>query len=253
VARDRITYVGHATLLLELGGRRVLTDPVLKDRVVHLVRQTPAPERTPLQDPDLVLISHADLDHLDRIELRRLARRSPVITPPGHRLMLAPFGIRDVTGIEPGEGVRAAGFRVTGIPADHDSRRHPLARKKVAQGYLLDDESGEDTPSVYFAGDTDLFGGLRELRGRVDVALLPIAAWRSVAGPGHMDADQAARAVEMIRPKVAIPIHWGTFAAALHQSRDLGAPARQFAELVAKRTPEVRAAVLQPGESTEIP
>ena len=93
---------------------------------------------------------------------------------------------------------------------------------------------------------------MRGLRGKVDVALIPVAGWGPKVGSGHLDAERAARAVEMIRPRLAIPIHWGTYAAPIYRIEDLSAPPREFAELVAARTPEVEVTILKPGDSTEL-
>ncbi|MDP9189324.1 MAG: MBL fold metallo-hydrolase, partial [Actinomycetota bacterium] len=95
-----------------------------------------------------------------------------------------------------------------------------------------------------------LYDEMHELRGRVDIALLPVAGWGPKVGSGHLDAERAARAVEMIGPKLVVPIHWGTFAAPLYRIPDLAEPPRRLAELVAARSPEVEVAVLEPGEST---
>jgi L-ascorbate metabolism protein UlaG (beta-lactamase superfamily) len=103
--------------------------------------------------------------------------------------------------------------------------------------------------AVYFAGDTDLFPGMGELP-RLDLALLPVAGWGPALGPGHMDAERAARAAELIKPRVAVPIHWGT----LHPwQRRRGAwferPPHEFADYVARLSPEVEVRILEPGGS----
>jgi L-ascorbate metabolism protein UlaG (beta-lactamase superfamily) len=103
---------------------------------------------------------------------------------------------------------------------------------------------------VYFAGDTDLFAGMAELRGAVDVALLPVWGWGASVGAGHLDPKSAAEAAALIAPAVAIPIHWGTFALARPARRapDPRRPAREFAELTKRYAPSVDVRVLAPGE-----
>jgi L-ascorbate metabolism protein UlaG (beta-lactamase superfamily) len=246
-AVERITYVGHATVLIELGGARVLTDPVLRDRVLFLRRQPPPPDWELLASPDLVLISHAHHDHLDLHSLRQVAGESRVVAPPGAGRLLRRAGVGEVTELESGERVEAAGLAVRALPADHDGARLRFSRPIPALGYLID--AGGGSPRVYFAGDTDLFDGMRELRGQVDVALIPVAGWGPKVGAGHLDPERAAQAVEMICPRLAIPIHWGTLAAPLYRIPDLGAPPREFAELVARGAPGTEVAVLEPGES----
>ena len=244
----RVTYVGHATILIELGGARILTDPVLRDRVTFLRRQVPPPDFEQLADLDVIAISHAHYDHLDLHSIRQVSGSADVIAPRGAAGLMRRAGVESLAELEVGEGVDAAGIRVEATPADHHGARHPFAKQILSLGYLFKTESA----AVYFAGDTDLFDGMGELRGRVDVALIPVAGWGPKVGSGHLDADRAARAVEMIRPRLAVPIHWGTYAAPLYRIPDLSAPPREFAELVAARTPEVEVRVLGPGEATHL-
>jgi L-ascorbate metabolism protein UlaG (beta-lactamase superfamily) len=105
---------------------------------------------------------------------------------------------------------------------------------------------------VYFAGDTDLFEGMGELRGIVDVALLPVWGWGPSVGEGHLDPQRAAQATAMIAPRLAIPIHWGTFALPWARDGASDRHAREFAELTAELAPTVDVRVLAPGESAEL-
>ena len=93
------------------------------------------------------------------------------------------------------------------VPAVHSSGRGPHSRiHAAAVGYVLRSPHG----SVYFAGDTDLFDGMADLQS-IDVALLPIAGWGPTLGTGHLDPERAAQATELIRPRLVVPIHWGTY------------------------------------------
>ena len=103
---------------------------------------------------------------------------------------------------------------------------------------------------VYFAGDTEPYAEMSELAGGLEVALLPIAGWGPKVGPGHMDPRGAAKALALLRPRMAIPIHWGTYRRIGH--RPTGDPAREFVEQAAALAPDVRVAVLEPGGSVEI-
>jgi len=105
------------------------------------------------------------------------------------------------------------------------------------------------TQSIYFAGDTDLFDEMATL-GPIDLALLPVAGWGLRLPPGHLDPQRAAEALLRIQPRVAIPIHWGTYAPWRAPAFD-DTPARTFAELAATKAPGVEVRVLRPGESYE--
>jgi L-ascorbate metabolism protein UlaG (beta-lactamase superfamily) len=241
----RLTWLGHATVLVELGGVRLLTDPVLRSRVVHLRRQGPAPG--PLGRIDAVLVSHLHYDHLDLPSLRMLPSKPRLVCPSGAGDFLARAGFPGAEEVSPGDSVEIGAVRVEATPAEHDGTRRPGGPVARPVGFRLWGEH-----SVYFAGDTDLFDGMADL-GPVDVALLPVAGWSPKLGPGHMDAERAARAVALLRPHVAVPIHWGT----LHpRTRARGSwftdPPREFAAQVAELAPEVDVRLLSPGESLEL-
>jgi L-ascorbate metabolism protein UlaG (beta-lactamase superfamily) len=242
----RITWLGHATVLLELDGARLLTDPVLGRRVGPLVRVSgESVEAAQLGRIDCVLLSHLHADHADLGSLRRL--RASVIGPSGAGDWLRSAGIDHVRELSQGDEAGVGSVRVIATPAVHDDRRRPLGRHAEPVGFVVRGSLG-----VYFAGDTDLFEGMGELRGTVDVALLPVWGWGPSVGEGHLDPRRAAQAISMIGPKLAIPIHWGTFALPWARGGDSDRPAREFAELAAKLAPGVEVRVLGPGESVDL-
>jgi L-ascorbate metabolism protein UlaG (beta-lactamase superfamily) len=237
--------VGHATLLIEIGSARLLTDPVLRSRMAHLRRHARAPD--PPGRVDAVLISHLHGDHLDLPSLRHLDGRPPVIAPRGAGAFLRRAGL-DVSELGAGESTEIAGTRIRAVPALHAPRRRPwLGPTAEPLGFVIGSR-----PSVYFAGDTDLFNEMAEL-APVDVALLPVAGWGPRLGPGHMNPESAARATALLRPHVAIPIHWGTFHPAYARRGPwFSDPPLEFATQVAALAPSVDVRVLMPGESTSV-
>jgi L-ascorbate metabolism protein UlaG (beta-lactamase superfamily) len=249
---DRITYVGHATVLLELSGMRLLTDPVLRSRLLHIRRQADEPDPEITERVDAVLISHLHHDHLDFASLRRVGHEVPVVCARGGARALGRRGFRDVTELEPGESTGIGKVRVIATPAEHDGRRYPAGPKVDALGY--DIRGGGRR--IYFAGDTAEFEGMAELAGGIDVALLPIGGWGPRIGPTHLNPETGAEAAALLGPRIAIPIHWGTLlrvGLARHADRILREPASRFAARVAELAPEVEVAVLEPGESLELP
>jgi L-ascorbate metabolism protein UlaG (beta-lactamase superfamily) len=242
-----ITWLGHATVLVELDGVRVITDPVLRDRIGPLVRI--APDVDVVGPVDCVLLSHLHADHTDVPTLRALDRSGPVIAPYPSREWLTGRGLRDVRELHPGAEIGIGGLRVAATAAVHDPRRRPFGPAAEPVGYVIRGSS-----AVYFAGDTDLFPGMAELRGAVDVALLPVWGWGASVGAGHLDPRSAAEAAALIAPAVAIPIHWGTFALArpARRAADPERPAREFAQLTRQYAPGVDVRVLAPGERTTL-
>jgi L-ascorbate metabolism protein UlaG (beta-lactamase superfamily) len=244
--RARITWLGHATVLLELDGVRLLTDPVLGRRVGPLLRVSGDPvETAQLGRIDCVLLSHLHADHADPGSLRRLG--ASVIGPRGAGEWLRGARVERTRELSPGDEAAVGSLRVIATPAVHDHRRRPFGTQAQPIGFVVRGSLG-----MYFAGDTDLFEGMTELRGTVDVALLPVWGWGPSVGEGHLDPQRAAEAVAMIGPSLAIPIHWGTFALPWARGGDSDRPAREFAELAAELAPEVEVRVLAPGESAEL-
>jgi L-ascorbate metabolism protein UlaG (beta-lactamase superfamily) len=235
--------VGHATVLIDLDGVRLLTDPVLRPRILHLQRATPV---TPdaLRGIDAVLVSHAHWDHLDLPSLDRLGREMPVVVPRGLGRILQRRRFSQVTEVEEGESVRIGGLAVTAVHAEHEGGRVPFGARAAALGFVV-----AGSRRVYFAGDTDLFDAMAQL-GALDAALLPVAGWGPKLGPGHLDPAGAARAAALLRTRLAVPIHWGTLAAI--GRRPGRTPAEEFEQLASEVAPEVDVRILAPGESTDL-
>ena len=227
-----VTWLGHATVVVDLDGQRIVTDPVLRRRVVHLRRDRAAavPEGA-----SGVLLSHLHYDHLDLPSLKAFAKELPVVVPRGGARLLRAFA--DVREVAAGESVELGGLLVDAVEALHDGRRHPGGASGPALGYVL-----RGSRSVYFAGDTDLFAGMAAF-GPLDVALLPVAGWGKKLGPGHLDPERAASALALLRPQVAVPIHWGTYRAGRRDPRS-SAPAEAFARAAAQLAPDVRVEIL---------
>jgi L-ascorbate metabolism protein UlaG (beta-lactamase superfamily) len=246
----RLTWLGHSTALLEVAGRRLLTDPLLRGRVAHLRRLSPPPEPPP--DVNAVLISHAHHDHLDPSSLRLLGRSTPIVVPRGATGLLRRRGFRDLIELEAGEEAELGGVRIRATPAVHRAARGPFGARSPALGYLIARTPGdEDHWHAYFAGDTDLFDGMEHLADRLDLALLPVAGWGSRVGAGHLDPPRAAEAARRLSPRLAVPIHWGTLAPWSGRATPDAAPARAFEREVAKVALSVEVRVLEPGGSCE--
>jgi L-ascorbate metabolism protein UlaG (beta-lactamase superfamily) len=242
----RITWLGHATALLELGGARILTDPVLRGRIAHIRRRVPAPDPGHSERLDAVLVSHAHRDHLDLPSLRSLACDGPIVVPHGSGRLLRRLDA-EVVELEAGDRVRVGGAEVIGTEAVHDGRRNPFGRSRPALGFVVAAES-----RVYFAGDTDLFPGMEVLGRGLDAALIPVWGWGPRVDEGHLDPRRAAEAASLLRPRMAVPIHFGTLASPGAWLAEPDRPAREFARHVAELAPGVDVRVLAPGAALEL-
>jgi L-ascorbate metabolism protein UlaG (beta-lactamase superfamily) len=244
-----ITWLGHATVLIEVGGLRILTDPVLGRRTFLLRRLVAAPKRELVQDVDVVLVSHAHADHLDLSSVRSVRPAGPIFAPAAAVRYLRRHAVAGVQEAIAGSSVEHRGVTVQTVHADHDGRRWPRGRDTAAVGYVV-----RGGASVYFAGDTDLCPEMSALSGHVDIALIPVAGWGPTVPEGHLNPERAARAVATIAPRVAIPIHWGTLGLPWTRPSDdeRHAPVRAFAEAAARHAPDVEVRVLEPSERTTV-
>jgi L-ascorbate metabolism protein UlaG (beta-lactamase superfamily) len=241
-----LRFIGHATLLLQVAGARILTDPFLRGGLGPLERHGPVPDPKTLGEVDLVLISHGHRDHFDPRSLAALTGHPTVVVPRGLATATRRWVDGDVVELSVTERHRFDGVTVEAVPARHWMT--PGGPPAHPQGYLIDGGF-----RVWFAGDTGRFDALGELAGRVDVALLPVWTWGPHLGPGHLGPRSAAEVLATIGAPVAIPIHWGT----LYPRRldriwaaPLAEPGDRFAEHAARVAPRSQVRVLRPGDST---
>ena len=244
---DRLTFLGHSTVLVDLDGVRVLTDPMLGHMAGAIRRQWPVASRTALADLAAVFISHGHWDHLDMSSLRSLPDAPELIVPVGLGRIVAKAVPGVVHEVRAGDRLQVGDLTLEAVHAEHSRRRSLFTTSEDALGVLITGSSG-----VYFAGDTELFPAMADLAGRVDVALLPVGGWGPRLGAGHMDPVRAAEAAGRISPAVAIPIHWGTlYPLGLRRlaRRRFERPGPTFRTAVAARAPGVEVRILAPGES----
>ena len=245
----RIEYVGHATVWVDLDGVRLLTDPLLRNRVAHLRRASPVSART-RRGVDAVLISHAHYDHLDLPSLEKLGKKVPIVVPKGLGGLLRKRKFEAVIEVEEGDSLSIGDLSIRAVPAEHDGSRGPFGASAEPIGYVV---SG--SKSIYFAGDTDLFEEMHDL-GPVDVGLIPIWGWGPGLGSGHLDPERAAEAVARIRPKLVVPIHWGTYFP-IHlgitgRPGFVDLPPAAFVAAMGETAPDTEVRVLRVGEELEL-
>lgn len=246
----RITYIGHATVLIEMDGMRLITDPFFRSWIWHLSRTRLAISPKWHSEIDAILISHAHWDHLDIASLRRFDPGTPVIVPSGTQSLLQKTGLKNIHNAHPGDLFKIGELSVQATHAEHSGKRGPFSSDLPCLGFLV-----EGSQSAYFSGDTALFNGMADLASDLDLALLPVWGWGPTLGEGHMDPMQAAEAARRLAPRIAIPIHWGTlYPLGLRWllPRFLREPPLAFADQVKKKTSGIRVIVLQPGKTTSL-
>lgn len=248
----RVTFVGHATVLIEMDGVRLLTDPILRPRVGPLIRRSDAPAEETWRGIDVVLLSHSHWDHVDYASLRMVGSDVPVVGPIGMAADLRQRGFTSAMEMRPGDDLEIGGIRIEAVPAVHKGFGPPIGSTEMALGFVV-----HGTQRHYFAGDTAYFEGMADLGPGLDVALLPVWGWGPTADPSeHLDPMGAARATAAIRPRYAVPIHWGTLHPVglswMRPSTRIDPP-HQFAQLVRRLAPETIVRVLPNGSSLVVP
>jgi L-ascorbate metabolism protein UlaG (beta-lactamase superfamily) len=246
----RVTWLGHATALIELGGARLLTDPVLRRHLFHLKRVAPPVDPEHHSRLDAVLISHLHHDHLDLPSLRLLAGGGArLFVPAGAGRLASGHGFASVTELAAGDAHQVAGARLLAVPAIHHGGRVLSRTKADCLGYVVE----ADGVRVYFAGDTDVFDGMAAIAD-LDLALIPVWGWGPSLGSGHLDPVGAAEALALLRPRLAVPIHWGTLFPRIVPDRRqrLSDPPLELARAAARLAPDVEIRVLAPGEAIDL-
>ena len=225
-AETVVTWIGHSSFLIQIGGRALLIDPVFATRLILLRRQRrPGLRLRDLPAIDAVLLTHAHMDHLDRPSLRAVVREmsrrglpAPLaVVPPGVQDLVEGLGFARVEtagwweAIEPRE---LAPLRITGTPCKHWGARMFSDTHRGFGGYVLDSAGDAAVPRLYHSGDSAFFEGFREIGERLhpEIAMLPIGAYfpdsyRAV----HTSPEEALQAFLDVGARVLIPMHYGTF------------------------------------------
>jgi L-ascorbate metabolism protein UlaG (beta-lactamase superfamily) len=247
VSDASITWIGHATALIELGGQGVLVDPLGRRRTATLAGRYQA-----------VLITHAHVDHLNRWTLKRLDRAAHLLVPRGATRLVADLGFSQVTEVEPGDQLAVGGLDLVGVPTRHDPGRWRKGDRYGCTGYLI----ARDGVVVHHAGDVDMstYDVFEDIgrQHRIDATLLPIGGllpvWyyrlrrRALDRGVHIDPDTALHIAERLGARYMVPVHWGTVHLRLGPP---SAPRRRLARVANGREGEL-VRILGHGESLPI-
>ncbi|MBB2913487.1 L-ascorbate metabolism protein UlaG (beta-lactamase superfamily) [Streptosporangium becharense] len=211
-----VTWVGHATYVLQIGGLTVLTDPVWSRRIPGIRPRLTPPgvEWADLPPVDAVVISHNHYDHLDAPTVRRLPRSTPILVPAGLRSWFTRRGFHDVVELDWWESAYVGDVRFDFVPAHHWSRRAPWDTCKTLWGGWVVASADQ---TIYFAGDTGYGERFAQIGARypegIDLALMPVGAFepRWYTKASHVDPEEAVQACRDVGARRMATMHWGTF------------------------------------------
>lgn len=253
----RVTWFGHSSVLIEIDGHRVLTDPVWSDRTSPVSFAGPKRFFDPplpldeLPAPDAVVISHDHFDHLDEETIKALKDRVPLFAVPlGVGAWLEDWGVDParIAELDWWGEVRAGALTLTATPSRHFSGRSLVsvfANRTLWAGWAV----AGPAHRVYFSGDTAMFPGFADIGSRLgpfDLTLVETGAYNKLWPDVHIGPEQAVQAHRMVRGKLMMPVHWGTFDLALHSWIE---PVERL--IAASGKAGVAVAIPKPGESVE--
>lgn len=216
-AGAHLTWIGHATFVMRLGGKLVATDPIWSPRIQTIGRLCePGVALEDCPPLDVVTVSHSHYDHLDMPTLRRIGREALYVVPKDNGDILTSAGLPNVVELGWWESHTVGDLRITLVPAQHWSMRVPWDRnKRLWGGFVYESLTGEGT--AYHAGDTafaaDVFRAIGERFPAIDWAMLPVGAYdpQWFMQAQHMNPEEAGRAFELLVAKTLVAMHWGTF------------------------------------------
>lgn len=246
-ARAHVTWIGHASALVDIAGERVLIDPLGRRRCTNIGHY------------DAVLITHAHVDHLNRWTLGKLAKHVPLFVPRGAGPIVQDLGFASVTEVEPGDGASVGGLDIAAVPTRHEGGRWRKGDSPTCAGYVI----RKDDVAVHHAGDVDMstYKVFEDIgrQFRIDVALLPIGGmlplWyyqrrRQALDKGvHIDPDTALTIAELLGATRMVPIHWGTVNLRLGSAH---APRRRLTQAAAERGVDDLVQVLAHGQALPV-
>jgi len=251
---NRITFINHATVLIQFGKTVILTDPVYSWSVSYFLPRLKKPgiPFNSLPSVDLIAVSHNHYDHLNFRTLRRLRRRNQcaIVMAQGDGRYARRLGFDRIHELKWWENVELNGITITAVPAVHFSGRTPWSRNRsAASGYVFQSNG----KSVYFAGDTAGGDFLDELASRfsLTVALLPIGAYKphDWFKDIHLNPRTAIEAFQRCEARYLMPIHWGTFKIS---DEPMSEPPQLLREEARKAGIEERVRILQNGEYLDL-
>lgn len=203
---DSVNWYGHATTVINMSEKIIITDPVFPTMLGYFKRVAKKPSYMKDLKVDYILLSHGHMDHLNFPSLSKLNKDAVIIAPKGYGRLMKLLGFKKVHVLHPGDIYRDEYIKITAYEANHDGRRFYIGIDNESISYLIECNNKK----VFFAGDTALTSNYKNIK--CDVALMPVGCYKPDRfSYMHCTPEQSYEMFKMMDAKVMIPIHYKTF------------------------------------------
>lgn len=203
---NSINWFGHATAVINMSDKIIITDPVFPNLLGYFKRVVKKPSYIKDLKVDYILLSHGHMDHLNFPSLSKLNKDAVIIVPKGYKNLMKLLGFKKVFVLHPGEVYSDEYIKITAYEANHDGRRFYIGIDDESISYLIERKG----KTVFFAGDTALTENYRDIK--CDVALMPVGCYKPDRfSYMHCTPEQSYEMYKMMNAKAMIPIHYKTF------------------------------------------
>lgn len=204
--KDSIQWLGHATIIINLGNKIIVTDPVLSYNLGYFKRLVNLPVDLKKIHIDYILLSHGHMDHLHLSSLLKLNKDAIVIVPNGYKRLLRLIGFKNVVSLNHDGEFTNNGLKIKAIKANHDGRRYYLGNDDSSNSYLICYKNKK----IFYAGDTAFTESFKDIE--CHLALMPVGCYKpdrfSVM---HCTPEESFKMFKMMKAKTMVPIHYKTF------------------------------------------
>lgn len=206
IIKNSVNWFGHATTVINLSDKIIITDPVLCNLLGYFKRVVKKPSYINDLKVDYIILSHGHMDHLSFSSLLRLNKDATIIIPKGYKHIVKLLGFKKVFVLHPGDVYKDNFLKITAYEANHDGRRFYFGGDNESNSYLIEREE----KSVFFAGDTAITDNFKNIT--CDIALMPVGCYKPDRFSAmHCTPEQSYEMFKMMNCSAMIPIHYKTF------------------------------------------